>query len=75
MDEKDRLLLTYLHNGLPLVERPFDVLAEKKIEEVVVLFTHYHHDHTQGLFLSPLTSSDSTTWCQNWQFTLDLLRA
>ena len=29
MDEKDRLLLTYLHSGLPLVERPFDALAEK----------------------------------------------
>ena len=29
MDEKDRLLLTYLHNGVPLVERPFGVLAEK----------------------------------------------
>jgi siroheme decarboxylase len=29
MDEKDRLLLTCLHNGLPLTSKPFDVLAAK----------------------------------------------
>ena len=29
MDEKDRLLLTYLHNGLPLTPRPFEVWAAK----------------------------------------------
>lgn len=31
-----------------------DVLKEGGAKEVAVLFTHYHHDHTQGLFLSPL---------------------
>lgn len=29
MDEKDRLLLTYLHNGLPMTSRPFEVWAKK----------------------------------------------
>ena len=29
MDGKDRLLLTYLQNGLPLTPRPFEVLAAK----------------------------------------------
>ena len=29
MDEKDRLLLTYLQNGLPLIPRPFEVWAAK----------------------------------------------
>ncbi|HNX68041.1 MAG TPA: hypothetical protein PLL75_06030 [Candidatus Omnitrophota bacterium] len=29
MDEKDRLLLTYLHQGLSFVSRPFEVLAQK----------------------------------------------
>jgi len=29
MDEKDRLLLTYLQNGLPLTPRPFEVWAAK----------------------------------------------
>ena len=29
MDEKDRLLLTYLRNGLPLTPRPFDVWSAK----------------------------------------------
>ena len=29
MDEKDRLLLTYLQNGLPLTPRPFDVWSAK----------------------------------------------
>ena len=29
MDEKDRLLLTYLQNGLSLTLRPFDVLSAK----------------------------------------------
>lgn len=24
------------------------------VEHVIVLYTHWHHDHTQGLFLSPL---------------------
>jgi len=26
-----------------------------KVGRVTVLFTHYHHDHTQGLLLSPIT--------------------
>ena len=29
-------------------------LLKEGIKEVAVLFTHYHHDHTQGLFLSPI---------------------
>ncbi len=29
MDAKDRLLLTYLQNGLPMISRPFDVLSAK----------------------------------------------
>jgi DNA-binding Lrp family transcriptional regulator len=29
MDEKDRLLLTYLQNGLPLVSRPFDAWSSR----------------------------------------------
>jgi len=29
-------------------------LLKEGIKEVSVLFTHYHHDHTQGLLLSPI---------------------
>ncbi|TAK95057.1 hypothetical protein EPO05_05385 [Patescibacteria group bacterium] len=43
-----------LDAGSGFVPLSYDLLREGGIEEVVVLFTHYHHDHTQGLFLSPL---------------------
>ena len=29
-------------------------LLKEGVEEVTVLFSHYHHDHTQGIFLSPI---------------------
>ena len=29
------------------------------VKEVCLLFTHYHHDHTQGLFLCPLLFNKS----------------
>jgi phosphoribosyl 1,2-cyclic phosphodiesterase len=29
-------------------------LTEEKSEKVTLLWTHYHHDHTQGLLLSPI---------------------
>lgn len=32
-----------------------DILMEGDKTEVLILFTHYHIDHTMGLFLSPLT--------------------
>lgn len=32
-----------------------DVLREGGISKIVTLFTHYHHDHTQGLLLAPPT--------------------
>lgn len=32
-----------------------DALGEGGIKEMIILFTHYHHDHTQGIMLSPIT--------------------
>ena len=40
--------------GTGFVPMSYDILQEGELEEIFVLFTHYHHDHTQGLFLSPL---------------------
>lgn len=40
--------------GTGFVPLSFDVLKENGLKEVVVLFTHFHHDHTQGVFLSPI---------------------
>lgn len=40
--------------GSGFVPLTYDLLREGGIEEVLVLFSHYHHDHTQGLLLSPL---------------------
>jgi phosphoribosyl 1,2-cyclic phosphodiesterase len=40
--------------GSGFVPMSTDVLREGGVKEMVVLFSHYHHDHTQGLFLSPL---------------------
>ncbi len=44
-----------LDAGTGFVPLSQDLLREGGLREVVVLLTHYHHDHTQGLFLSPLT--------------------
>ncbi|MBI2265542.1 MAG: hypothetical protein HYU64_10275, partial [Armatimonadetes bacterium] len=30
---------------------------EAQVQDLTILFTHYHHDHTQGLLLSPITFS------------------
>jgi len=43
-----------IDTGTGFVPLSRDILKEKSINEVTVLFTHYHHDHTQGLLLSPL---------------------
>lgn len=32
-----------------------DLMREGNISRIVTLFTHYHHDHTQGLLLAPPT--------------------
>lgn len=40
--------------GSGFVPLSWDALGEGGLEEVIVLFTHYHYDHTQGLFLAPL---------------------
>ncbi|MBS8121479.1 MBL fold metallo-hydrolase [Candidatus Vampirococcus lugosii] len=39
--------------GSGFLPMSMDVMKEGGVENVYVLFTHYHHDHTQGLFLSP----------------------
>jgi len=39
--------------GSGFVPLSWDALAEGNLEEVIVLFSHYHYDHTQGLFLAP----------------------
>jgi ribonuclease BN (tRNA processing enzyme) len=36
-------------------EQGGNIFAPNGNVEVNILFTHWHHDHTQGLFLSPLT--------------------
>lgn len=41
--------------GSGFVPLSYDLLSEGGIEEIFVIFTHYHSDHTQGLFLSPFT--------------------
>jgi phosphoribosyl 1,2-cyclic phosphodiesterase len=38
--------------GSGFVPLSFQLLQEN-IEDIALLFSHYHHDHTQGLFLSP----------------------
>lgn len=48
---KDTLLAVDAGTGfLPM---SMDGLKEWGKKNVTILFTHYHHDHTQGLFLSP----------------------
>jgi len=32
-----------------------EIMERNKMKDIQILFTHYHHDHTMGLFLSPLT--------------------
>lgn len=39
--------------GTWFVPMSSDALKEWWIKDVFILFTHYHHDHTQWLFLSP----------------------
>ncbi|MFA6146179.1 MAG: MBL fold metallo-hydrolase [Patescibacteria group bacterium] len=36
---------------VPLTEN----LIKEKIEKIILLFTHFHHDHTQGLLMAPTT--------------------
>lgn len=43
-----------IDGGTGVVPMSYDILKEKNINELSILFSHYHHDHTQGLFLSPL---------------------
>jgi phosphoribosyl 1,2-cyclic phosphodiesterase len=43
-----------LDAGSGFVPLSLDLLKEGDIREVVVLFSHWHHDHTQGLLLSPV---------------------
>ena len=43
-----------IDTGTGFVPLSRDILQEKNIKEVSVLFSHYHHDHTQGMLLSPL---------------------
>jgi phosphoribosyl 1,2-cyclic phosphodiesterase len=40
--------------GTGFVPMVADLLREE-IKDLLVLFSHYHHDHTQGLFLAPIT--------------------
>jgi len=40
--------------GSGFVPLSWDALSEGNLQEVIILFTHYHYDHTQGLFLAPL---------------------
>jgi len=32
-----------------------EIMANNAKDKIQIMFTHYHHDHTMGLFLSPLT--------------------
>ena len=49
-----RDLILTIDAGTGFVPMSLDALKEGLPKEVLVLFSHYHHDHTQGLFLSPL---------------------
>lgn len=44
-----------IDGGSGFVPMSSELLREGGLEELMVLLTHYHHDHTQGLPLSPLT--------------------
>ncbi|MEQ8189520.1 MAG: MBL fold metallo-hydrolase [Candidatus Eremiobacterota bacterium] len=47
-------LVLAIDGGTGFVPMSYDILRQGGTKEVVLMFTHYHHDHTQGLFLSPL---------------------
>lgn len=48
MDEKDRLLLTYLHAGIPLVSQPFSVLGTKLEKDSADVLVRIHRLVTNG---------------------------
>jgi DNA-binding Lrp family transcriptional regulator len=50
MDEKDRLLLTYLQNGLSLTLRPFDVLSAKIDTDSAELLVRIQRLKKEGIF-------------------------
>jgi DNA-binding Lrp family transcriptional regulator len=50
MDEKDRLLLTYLQNGLSLTLRPFDVLSAKIDADSAELLVRIQRLKQEGIF-------------------------
>ncbi len=47
-------LVISIDAGSGFVPLSWDALSEKTLKEFLILFTHYHYDHTQGLFLSPV---------------------
>ena len=49
MDEKDRLLWTYLQNGIPLVRNPFEQLAAKTGLDVAEVFVRIQHLKREGV--------------------------
>ena len=50
MDEKDRLLLTCLQNGLPLTPRPFDVWSAKIGADSAELLVRIQRLKKEGTF-------------------------
>ncbi|MFH1208829.1 MAG: hypothetical protein V1673_04655 [Candidatus Omnitrophota bacterium] len=68
MDEKDRLLLTYLHNGLSLTLRPFDVLSAKIDADSAELLVRIQRLKQEGIFagikaiLNPRTFHYQSAW-------------
>jgi siroheme decarboxylase len=50
MDEKDRLLLTYLQKGLPLTSRPFNVLSAKIGADSAELLVRIQRLKKEGIF-------------------------
>jgi len=50
MDEKDRLLLTYLQNGLPLTSHPFDVWSSKIGADSAELLVRIQRLKKEGTF-------------------------
>jgi ribonuclease BN (tRNA processing enzyme) len=45
----------YVPLSMDIMKRQGDKIFKAGETTVILCFTHYHHDHTQGLFLSPLT--------------------
>lgn len=50
--EKMALILDAGSGFLPMGQ---EIINNNKREEITILFSHWHHDHTMGMFLSPLT--------------------